>query len=160
MQHYVKQRVNKGGSDCQREGQEGTETLLQAALSADPLINTLQQDEVVNVNAYSETISNAISKAASKCMIKVGCARKNKNKKWFNHSCNVLRTEVKKLSKSLAQRPHDPLVRQMFNRIKREYKEALKRARQEFRSQLTESLENFSNDNSKMYWKILDQLKI
>ena len=59
----------------------------------------------------------------------------------------------------MAQRPHDPLVRQMFNRIKREYKEALKRARQEFRSQLTESLENFSNENPKMYWKILDQLK-
>ncbi len=56
------------------------QTLVQAILSADPLIKTLQQNKVVNVNAYSEVISNAISKAASKCMIKVGMRQKNKKK--------------------------------------------------------------------------------
>ena len=71
----------------------------------------------------------------------------------------MLRQKVRKLSKSLSQTHNNTATREAFNNTKRRYKSQLKRARQELKNKISEALDPSVDNNPKLYWKLLNQLK-
>ena len=138
---------------------EGAESLIKTVLAADPNLQQLLQNEVSNIDTDVQSLNDLLTQTASKCLVTVGRRKAVKNKKWFNHSCSVLRQEVKKLSKSLSKNPHSIATREAFNNTKRRYKKQLKKARQEFKNKISHALDTSLDNNPKLYWKLLDQLK-
>ena len=78
-------------------------------------------------------------------------------KKWFDHSCHVMKTRLNNLGKLLERYPNDPYVRGKL--IAKEYRKLIKRKNRAWQNLLIEKLQEFESSNPKEYWKLIKSLR-
>jgi exonuclease III len=123
-------------------------------------VNDMLHNDILDINCSIEAINKLLCGAASQCLKQTNTKKKsNTGKRWFNISCSNLRKEVKCLSKRLTRNPNDQNIRSCFFRAKKLYKKQLKYSKLSFKQNLSKKLEDASEQNPKLYWKILEELK-
>ena len=113
-------------------------------------------------SSVNSLIYNVLNKSVYMNMKRRKTPRKKKTippKKWFDDECTTLRRRVSYLSKLITKYPHDPHIRGSFFKTKKTYKSLLKRKRKEYKWSLIHQLENMSEANPALYWKILEDLR-
>lgn len=117
----------------------------------------------IDVDTLTENLGNIILNSANKTFIfKPFKKIKNKRKfkqKWFNGECRTFKRELNNLGNRLQQHPNNYDIRTSFHRLRREYKKLLKSTRHNFFKEVVDKLHSLHEDNPKLFWKTIDNLK-
>ena len=142
------------------------------------LLSSNCQEKIIsleNCDMYKDNIDEHvtnISKLVTDAAIKAGKLSKNRNnnvsgrnkhtgnkKKWYDADCTQMKRDLQKLGKDLLRSPNDCNIRGRFFVLKKKYKKTLRVKETAFKNNLIEKLEGMANNNPKMYWKLLDDLR-
>ena len=116
-------------------------------------------------NFSSDCIDNAVASLtkvvydnAKKCFAlkrhRVKCSTKrSKNKKWFDRDCETAKKKVLVAAKTLQRNPKDPIVREKYHRLKRDYKCFVKYKEHSFRETMLQRISQFKRSDLKTLCK-------
>ena len=90
---------------------------------------------------------------------RLGKNTRKPNKKWFDHSCHVMKTKLNHPAKLLKGYPNHPYVRGKLITTCKEYRKLIKRKNRKWQNLLIEKLEEFESSNPKEYWKLIKSLR-
>ena len=108
-------------------------------------------------------INSILRKAADIKMSKRNKSIKRKkvdrSKQWFSDDLNSLKNKLKSAGRDLLKNCNDPNLRNVFFKIKKKYKAAVKCKKRQFKQDLYNKLEKMCDVNPKEYWALFDKLK-
>ena len=101
-----------------------------------------------SINNATESITRVICKNAAKCFkIKRRTRKKTKsnsnvsrNKKWFDKDCEKAKKELTAALKNLNRYPKDPIVRGKYHKMKKEYKQLIKKTEHKFKEEMLQKI--------------------
>ena len=121
--------------------------------SNEDIENALAQVNDILTSAAEVRINRKVSK-------KKKCKKSKKlNKPWFTDELITLRKDLKKAGHDLVSNCRDDIFRQRFFKLKKKFKEEVKRKKREFKQGLYDRLVSLSKDNPKEYWDLFNELK-
>ena len=80
-------------------------------------------------------------------------------KKWYDSSCFEMSKRLKLVSKLLSQSPKNSYLRGRLVTTRKEYKKLIRQKKKEWKNHIINELENMKTQNSKEYWKIINELQ-
>ena len=107
---------------------------------------------------FSEIIISAATKSLKRKKLRKNKS-KYKNKKWFTPSLRQMRFNLINYGKVFSKYPRDPQVRNHYYKMYREYTKARKKASKQYRQSILDQLVNLHDDNPKLYWQLIKDLK-
>ena len=81
---------------------------------------------------------------------------KPKNKKWFDAILHKVRGNLLNYGKIYSKFPKDPVVKNHFYKLKREYSKLRKYKYKQYRQSLIDKLDSLNEENPKLYWNIVN----
>ena len=149
---------------------DNSEHYFLTALASSDIQNSLAgfHKKYENVDVIQETVDEAsedfndiILQAADKSLRKKTPPKlkKIKSKKWFSSNLHRQRMNLISYGKIFTKFSTDPQVRSHYYKLYREYTKARKKARKEYHTSILSPLENLHEENPKMYWKLINDLK-
>ena len=85
---------------------------------------------------------------------------KNKYKKsWMDQDCFSLRRSLKSLGRKVLNNPNNINLRKTFIKVRNDYNKLRKKKRAEYIKKITSQLEDTRNNNPKLFWKTLNDMK-
>ena len=113
-------------------------------------VNDINQilTEAVNIPKLRSNPSHNIRK--KKC---------KKNKPWFSNELSRAKNRLSKAGREFMLNNNDHSLRQIFFKLKKEYKGLVAAKKRQFRQSLYNKLEQMSEKSPKEYWELFDELK-
>ena len=85
--------------------------------------------------------------------------RKKKYKqKCFNVNCHFFKRELNNIGKKL-KHPDNCYLRPSFHRLRKEYKQLLKKIKYDFFKSIVDELDSLHENDPKLFWQIIDKLR-
>ena len=100
------------------------------------------------------TISNKLLYKASK-----NKRKSTRPKQWYDSSCFEMSKRLKLISKLVSQSPKNPYLRGRLVTTRKDYKKLIRQKKKEWKNNIINELENMKTQNSKEYWKIINELQ-
>ena len=124
-------------------------------------LNTPFMGDTNSINLASEKLVNIFVEAADKSLKKPKqkIKGKPKNPKWFDCNLQQMRFNLMSYGKVYTRFPRDPVVKNHFYKLYREYNKARKAKRKSFKQNLLNELETLHEDNPKKYWQLINELQ-
>lgn len=125
------------------------------------LNNKTTHNSQISVDDTCQELSNIIHLAACKSLKRQKINRKKhkKHKKWFNKDLKNMRMHLLNYGKIYSKYPKDPLVKNHFYKLYRQYNKTRKQTYRQYKQSLLNQLENLHADNPKLYWNLINDLK-
>ena len=122
------------------------ETITEANSYIDDIFRNQFSSE--SINNATESITRVICKNAAKCFeIKRRARKKTKsisnvsrNKKWFDKDCEKAKKELTAALKNLNRYPKDPIVRGKYHKMKKQYKQLIKKTEHKFKEEMLQKI--------------------
>ncbi|CAG2229894.1 unnamed protein product [Mytilus edulis] len=117
------------------------------------LNNKTTHNSQVSVDDTGQGLSNIIHLAACKSLKrqKISSKKHKKHKKWFNKDLKHMRMHLLNYGKIYSKHPKDPLVKNHFYKLYRQYNKTRKQTYRQYKQSLLNQLENLNADNLKLY---------
>ena len=80
-------------------------------------------------------------------------------RKWFDYDLHNKRKQLLNYGKIFSHYPRDPLVSGHFFKLRKEYSKLRKFKFKQYKRSLLEKLDSLHNDDPKLYWQIIDELR-
>lgn len=117
----------------------------------------------MDINNLSENLSNIILDSANKTFnfrpFKGKRKKKKGKQKWFNGNCKFFKRELNNLGSRLQQHPNNHDLKTSYHQLRREYKKLLKDTKKKFITDIIDKLDSLHEDNPKLFWKTINNLK-
>ncbi|VDI81765.1 Hypothetical predicted protein [Mytilus galloprovincialis] len=140
----------------------------QETLSSDTLQNyilefnnsTIQFTQT-SVDEVSSKLSNIFLSAANLSLKRPlkKHTNKQKNKKWFDASLQQARTNLLNYGKIYSRFPYDPIIKNHFYKLNREYSKLRKYKYKQYKQSLISQLDSLHEENPKLYWNLINELQ-
>ncbi|CAG2184913.1 unnamed protein product [Mytilus edulis] len=140
----------------------------QETLSSDTLQNyilefnnsTIQFTQT-SVDEASSKLSNIFLSAANLSLKRPlkKHTNKQKNKKWFDASLQQARTNLLNYGKIYSRFPYDPIIKNHFYKLNREYSKLRKYKYKQYKQSLISQLDSLHEENPKLYWNLINELQ-
>ena len=112
------------------------------------------------IDDASAELSNIFISAASISLKRGTKSKKScKDKKWHDTDLKSLRRKLINYGKVYSKFPHDPLVRGHYFQLDKQYSRLRKFKYREYKNSLIDQLQSLHDDNPKLYWNIINELK-
>jgi len=114
----------------------------------------------IHIEKTLDDINSILCKSSSINISKTNKRRKKILKReWFGEDLNTLKRDLIILGKTVAKDYTNPYLRGKFFLLKKYFKKACIRKRNEFRQSILDRLENLEKSNPKEYWNLFNKLK-
>lgn len=80
-------------------------------------------------------------------------------KKWFDANLHKVRGNLLNYGKKYSKFPKDPVVKNHFYQLNREYSKLRKYKYKQYRQSLIDKLDSLHEENPKLYWNIVNELQ-
>ena len=116
------------------------------------------QEQIIHA---TKEVENALRSAALLSLKRKKNPRpsKHRNKKWFDNDLHNKRKQLLNYGKIFSHYPRDPLVSGHFFKLRKEYSKLRKFKFKQYKRSLLEKLDSLHNDDPKLYWQIIDELR-
>ena len=116
-----------------------------------------------DVDSISIDLVNVLTRAASQAGVKKTVSkRRNLNKKthkkpWYNAGCRSLKRSIQAFNNRLRKNPYEKELRMQYFHLKKQYKQYVKRVKNDYESNLWKTLEGLNNRNPKAFWEMFNK---
>ena len=111
------------------------------------------------INKINSILRKAADIKMSKRCKSIKRKKVDRSKQWFSDDLNSLKNKLKSAGRDLLKNCNDPNLRNVFFKIKKKYKAAVKCKKRQFKQDLYNKLEKMCDVNPKEYWALFDKLK-
>ena len=131
------------------------------------LVTTYERNEGGSVQALND-FEGILTKAANQCLkvkrpkqkTKIALTRKKgENQPWYDTSCFLVRSEMRKAKKVFERNPFNREIRQRYVIKCSQYKKQLRKKEKQYKDELLKKLLCLESAQPKAFWKLLDKLK-
>ncbi|VDI41394.1 Hypothetical predicted protein [Mytilus galloprovincialis] len=140
----------------------------QETLSSDTLQNYILEFNNSTIQFTQTSVDDASSKlsniflSAANLSLKRPLKKhtnKQKNKKWFDASLQQARTNLLNYGKIYSRFPYDPIIKNHFYKLNREYSKLRKYKYKQYKQSLISQLDSLHEENPKLYWNLINELQ-
>ena len=124
--------------------------------------NLLDRLEDVNLdtNVATSEFNIILQEAGNRCLTKTKNKGKKVNKqKWFDRSCILMKQQLKKRSRKVAENPFNHAFKIEFYKQKKEYKKILKWKKKQYKENIIQQLEALHSRSPSEYWSLVKELQ-
>jgi len=124
------------------------------------LSNCILDGSAVSINSAAAELTDILISAAEKSLKKPKIGKKKKaTKNWYNKDLSLHRKNLMKYGKVYFKYLKDPQVKNHYYKLFREYNKLKKLRYREYKQSLLDKIEALHEDNPKMYWRLIDELR-
>ena len=147
---------------------ENSVTVFQEALTSPSVIAKISDfmlkghfTSKIDINEASVKLTNIFIEAAEQSLKKTPKYRKNKkkHKNFFDSDLHSMRKNLINYGKIYSSNPKDPMVKNHYYKLYREYNKCRKNKKKVFKADILEQLETLHEDNPKLYWGLINKLQ-
>jgi hypothetical protein len=155
----------------QYKWQDGDDGKFIQAMQNTSIINKLNSLAVPNPNSDLHCVDAEVNKlidiftetADTAGIRKKSNAKKKPSKrkqfKWYNGDCANLRRNLNIQIREIRTDPHNTEKLNMFRKLRKLYKNTLRKTKRKYENQVLENLENLKTKNPQAFWKTFNDLK-
>ena len=83
----------------------------------------------------------------------------SRNKKWFDKDCEKAKKELTAALKNLNIYPKDPIVRGKYHKMKKEYKQLIKKTEHKFKEEMLQKISQLESTQPEVFWDMVNKLR-